>query len=280
MGWPHLRGSSPATVAPPLPDMRLQIAVGCTIALTGLHAVCYGCIAPAKGEHAKKPHIAAHSVCTLVMFTLLTGLGIAYWLIIPDESRDGGPHSRIFGHSMPTEGITALMVGFQVYEVTMALAQRSLRGAGNQHLIHHILALTTSSLGLYYRVLYYFAPFFLGVVELSSVPLAIMDHFKAFRHLKEAYPGFAELNRVLFAVSFLAMRVVYWPFVCLRFWLDATSELSARAASGSSLAAHDIVLIIFMVMNVLLSALQAFWGSKVVAGIVRKIKGVNSEKDD
>ena len=33
-------------------------------------------------------------------------------------------------------------------------------------------------------------------------------------------------------------------------------------------------------LQVLLTALQMFWGSKVIAGILRKIQGVHSDKDD
>ena len=60
--------------------------------------------------------------------------------------------------------------------------------------------------------------FHTGVSEVSSLPLAFVDAFKMFKHLKRDYPTANAVARPTFAVCFLALRTVYWPVVSYHFW--------------------------------------------------------------
>ena len=51
----------------------------------------------------------------------------------------------------------------------------------------------------------------MGMPEISSVPLAVMDHLKHFKPLAHRFPNLNEASQVLFSLLFLPIRGVYWP---------------------------------------------------------------------
>eukprot|EP00310_Coccolithus_braarudii_P017715 CAMPEP_0183360906 /NCGR_PEP_ID=MMETSP0164_2-20130417/56141_1 /TAXON_ID=221442 /ORGANISM="Coccolithus pelagicus ssp braarudi, Strain PLY182g" /LENGTH=171 /DNA_ID=CAMNT_0025535353 /DNA_START=353 /DNA_END=868 /DNA_ORIENTATION=+ len=171
------------------------------------------------------------------------------------------------------------MIGFQLYELTCAiLLEPSLRGQHNEMLAHHVAALLLAVLGVAYTYLHYYAPFFMGAVEVSSVPLIGVDFFKEFKGLRKEYLILHELSRALFAVLFVLCRVAYWPFVTYHFWCDSMLEL--RAAWAGDIGPPIWVVLIFCASNLLLSALQFYWGSLVSKALVQKVLGDEAHKED
>ena len=73
---------------------------------------------------------------------------------------------------------------------------------------------------------------------------------------------------------FLLLRVLYWPIVSSGFWVDTIHALKS-GRPGKPL----YVMIFYWVGNVLLTTLQLFWGSLIVKGIIKKLKGDPSHKD-
>merc|ERR1712007_320495 len=90
---------------------------------------------------------------------------------------------------------------------------REVKGQG-QHIIHHASSTFLCILGLTngpHGFLMYYAAFFFGVSEVSSIPLAIMDLFKYSKQLTAAFPGTSEVVRVAFALLFLAVPAAIGP---------------------------------------------------------------------
>ncbi|KAL1516072.1 hypothetical protein AB1Y20_002684 [Prymnesium parvum] len=110
-------------------------------------------------------NVVAHFVATLFGFGALAATGVYGWVIHPPAES----LSRTRGIHFPGEVATNLMTAFQIYEVTLALLVPVLRGKHYEMLVHHIMTLSLAVLGGYYQYLSYYASFFFGLTELSSV---------------------------------------------------------------------------------------------------------------
>ena len=151
----------------------------------------------------------------------------------------------------------------------------------------------------------------MGMPEISSVPLAVMDHLKHFKPLAQRFPNLNEASQVIFSLLFLPIRGVYWPCessarnpraratsiegrspvrrmapltpptACaladssVWFWKMSLATLSA----GSVLPATWVIYI-FCVANVLMTALQWYWSSLILKGLYAKMTGAKSPVDD
>merc|ERR1712190_190524 len=83
--------------------------------------------------------------------------------------------------------------------------------------IHHIVTILVASILLFRKLLMCYGSFFFGVSELSSIPLIVVDHFHDLANPRKggsrALEKLNNTSRVMFAVFFLLIRCVYWPYV-------------------------------------------------------------------
>merc|ERR1719217_1399419 len=90
-------------------------------------------------------------------------------------------------------------------------------------MMHHVAMCVTAFLALSPLGLFY-ATFFAGLAEVSSVPLVFVDlfHPKHFADLLKFSPRLDSFNmgcRVCFALLFMIFRAVWWPLVMLLYIL-------------------------------------------------------------
>jgi len=122
----------------------------------------------------------------------------------------------------------------------------------------------------------YYASFFFGAVEISSVPLVFVDLFRAFPELTErssALHTCNEMMRSIFAVSFVILRVLYWPCVTYTMLYDMRV-----AASLSDLRGFHVQIGYLLFCAVALTLLQQYWGFKVIRAVIKMIIGDRSER--
>jgi hypothetical protein len=105
--------------------------------------------------------------------------------------------------------------------------------------------------------------FFFGVAELTNVPLTVYDVFKYQKSIgwQTKYSALFQITQVSFALSFVAIRLVWWPMVSYPFWLE-----SVAALKGETNAHSPFVIGFFLLSNVFLTFLQFFWGVQIVQG--------------
>mmetsp|Transcript_114339 Transcript_114339/g.210170 ORF Transcript_114339/g.210170 Transcript_114339/m.210170 type:complete len:282 (+) Transcript_114339:79-924(+) len=213
-----------------------------------------------------KPIAAAHQVVVIVPFTFLAVRGTWLWFFDPDFVA-AFDEDKVFGKYLPSLEFVCVMLAFQIWDFSSTFAMcKELKGQA-QHIAHHasvILLCCSAVLSGTHGFLLYYAPFFFGVAEISSLPLAFMDLFKYSKPLAEAYPVVFENVRTSFAVLFLLLRCIYWPFVSVDFW-------RAMLASDAPLGLQ----ILWYFFNLALTLLQFYWGSLVVKGIIKMLKGQN-----
>ena len=133
------------------------------------------------------------------------------------------------------------------------------------------------------RVGTHVAPIFLGVIELSSIPLQIVDLFHPkksphwYKYVNDesstgSFPKLCdsinEASRILFAVLFLMVRGIYFPYSVIAI---AAPDFYAEGSLAS---------MVLFFMSVLFTILQLYWG-KLVFGQVKKalLGGAKSKRE-
>jgi hypothetical protein len=242
------------------------------VGLCTLHVIALMAVPSLHKDFSKTRHLAAHFVATLVGFLAFAAYGTSLWLSPVYLNNEPCVADHINGQCSDGARLAYAMMAFQTYEVLLALWVPKLRGPRGDMLVHHLATLTLATLGAGYGYLEYYAPFFFGLTELSSVPLAFMDLFKFYPSIKAAMPVANENVRTAFVVVFIPVRIIYWPYVCSEFWKDSFAELQKENTRQPT-----ALVLTFLVANILLTGLQFFWGVLIAKGVAKKIRG---QKDD
>jgi len=107
--------------------------------------------------------------------------------------------------------LPALQLGYQVWSLPMGLFVVQENGPMLWHHVGVVCAALLGALSTYgFR---YWLPFFFGIFELSSIPLAIMNTFTDHPHAQTRHPVLYHLSRISFVLSFLYIRIYLWCFV-------------------------------------------------------------------
>ena len=230
-----------------------------------------------KGTLAKLatlPGVAAHQVVIFIPFTYAAYQGNMAFLFDVElqQLAAGSAVDRIYGSTVLGWHIMRFMAGFQLYDLVVTALEKELCKV--EHLLHHSFALTTALAGSASGGPWccYFGVFFFAVVEVSSVPLCAVDLYRALPSLMAdpIHNAINEVCRVVFALSFLAVRCVAFPALMLtQLWPD----LYAVYAAGDV----RVSLRVFVWMSfasVFLTGLQLFWGWKILKVILKgNLKG-------
>lgn len=142
-------------------------------------------------------------------------------------------------------------------------------------LAHHVLAAAVSYFSLEYQYLHYYGIFYLGLSEVSSISLVLINLAKHFPPTAGSpFHMFVEfICGPLFVITFFYYRVVLWWKVNALLWSDALvviqNGMAEKLRPGKS-----FVLYAFLAFNIPLSILQLYWfwlivdeSAKVVTGL-------------
>jgi hypothetical protein len=163
------------------------------------------------------------------------------------------------------------MMAHVLADVVLALALPEIREPAL--IVHHFLTMALAVLALRpVPFAHYYDIFFAGVCELSNVPLAVMEAFKTMPAARPMYPRLYQRASSLFTLSFVVLRLVYWPLVSWRFWAATLAALRAGVPHADASA-----LIFYLVANGCLTALQVGWGAKLLRGHLRRMARAKGE---
>ena len=218
-----------------------------------------------------KPFLAAFEFVSAVPLAFCALYGVKVWC---SGELDGliTPHDRLYAYNTGGETILKCNLAFQLWDFIVSLFHAKLRAP--EFLAHHAMAALLSYWGIALPYCHYYAVFYFGLSELSSVPLALVDLCKFFPELARLVPGLDIAAKTLFAVLFIAVRDVAWAFVTVSVWRDSVVSYTA----GDAPFKH--VLVAVLVINVFFTALQLVWTKKLIEGIVRTIQGVDPHAHD
>jgi len=162
--------------------------------------------------------------------------------------------------------LAELQIAYQLWAIPVGVSLVNEHGA---MLFHHLCVLVVGCMSAFFTNGFrYFTPFFYGLIEMSSVPLAAMNAFKGNPALVRRFPSTYRAVRLIFALSFLTVRFVLWMpnigrYLRVAAMVGATCR-SAQCAVGCALSWWSAVG---------LTALQLLWTGKIVQGIVGALGG-------
>lgn len=202
---------------------------------------------------------ASYQITNLFVNLTLGCVGIYYQIfkIKSDEAIldriVGNEHMMLF---------SAGQVGYQLWALPIGIF---FVGEAKSMIIHHVAVICVGSVTAFISSGFrYFTPFFYGVIEISSVPLSVMNSFKNNPDWIKKYPGVYNNVRLVFGITFLLVRVVLWTPI---FWNFVS--LASMLLYSSEVVSTQIILAVFVFASLVLTFLQYFWASKIIGAIVK-----------
>ena len=224
-------------------------------------------IVPADADAVKKSKVCYQ--ITNVLFNIAVGslgLYIEYW-ILPNHHKYTGPsYERATGLTYETYLLSAMQLGYQLWAIPVGVFYVH---ESFEMIMHHMAVVVSTSMSGFLTIGFrYYVSFFYGVMELSSIPLSIMNSIKGEPQWMRRFPNAFHLSRVIFALSFLFIRVYLcayrWPiFLRDNFIVLYTREMDLFKA----------YLFVQFSLASLLAYLQLFWAMLILRGILKMFLG-------
>jgi hypothetical protein len=157
---------------------------------------------------------------------------------------------------------SALQLGYQLWALPVGLYCVK---ESKEMLVHHLAVVLASTMsGFSYCGFRYFSVYFYGLMELSSIPLAVMNAFKDNPSWVHRYPFLFLSTRAAFSFSFLYLRIYMWCFIGPQF-LVHDFFLFWTVRGGFFV---KIFLLLQFVLGLFLGVLQLYWGFLVMKGMI------------
>ena len=210
---------------------------------------------------------ASYQLTNLLVNLILGCVGIYYQLF--KVKWDETIMDRIVGHEHMTF-FSCGQVGYQLWALPIGIF---FVGEQKSMIIHHVAVICVGSVTAFISCGFrYFTPFFYGMIEISSVPLSVMNFFKNNPEWIKEYPGVFSKVRLLFGITFLLVRVVLWHPIYWNFFF-----LCSYLLYSSDIISTQIILSLFILASLVLTFLQYFWASKIIVAL---IKGGSKKKEE
>jgi TLC domain len=163
-------------------------------------------------------------------------------------------NDRLFGYHPLAAEITKLNLAYQIWDILISLTIPE--NCGWIMMIHHCVAAYLSYSGLSNNMMGYYATFFLGISEVSSIFLVLLDCAKYYEPTAIGFP-FVQLVALAsggaFVVTFTLYRVILWWPTSMRLFHDVYSETAAGTPSQMR------ALRTWLVFNIPMGCLQLYW---------------------
>lgn len=241
------------------------------------------------------PGLTAHQVVSLPLMIILAYCGCRDWLFDTDIIHGATAATssyRIFSISNPNNIHLAIGTGaILIWDIPTSFIFPPLRD--RLMLAHHVGMFLTAYImnGGFSKhgnqIGYYYVPYYFGVIEFSSIFLAYIDIFHpkyVYYHrwlnaehgtLQATIKRMNDIGRALFAISFLILRGVYFPYVS--FCCAIPDLFAAYQNPPDGVPMWTGYFLIIMIAS--FTCLQIYW-SVLVAKNVRKVLRGGSAEDD
>lgn len=157
-----------------------------------------------KGTCLRVKRKSCYTATNFVANLILTCAGFYfefYYILgkeVTEEEKTQGYEPLVF--------LSCFQLGFQLWAIPVGVFYVNEKPA---MLAHHVTVIAVSSMSGFLRNGFrYWTPFFYGIIELSSIPLSIMNYFKESPSLIAQYPGFYNTIRLMFCGTFLFVRTI------------------------------------------------------------------------
>jgi hypothetical protein len=206
----------------------------------------------------------SYQATNLLVNLALGCFGLLHFTSYPFSHSPDSAHytllSRMTSHS-ENAIFGSLQMGYTLWSLPMGIIMVTESPA---MILHHVSTLVTAYLtALFIPGFRYYSPFFFGVIELSSVPLAIMNYLKDhYEWTIQNAPTTYRVVRLVFALSFLWLRIILWvPQIYII--LKALGMFAWTSPDRTTF----LIVMLFWFTIFILTGLQWFWGWIVIKSL-------------
>ncbi|KAK1742313.1 hypothetical protein QTG54_006878 [Skeletonema marinoi] len=284
----------------PLTPIAVLIGVTCLVAQIFLTLLLDKRIFPRKwqGPWNDLPGFTAHQLIAFPSMCILTYYGMRDWFYNPDkEVGNETSYDRVFGETNLSDIPLAIGSGaILIWDTPTSLLVPALQDP--LMLFHHVgmflVAATMSGAFSGGKMIgYYYACYYFGVIEISSIPLTYVDvfhpkykyYFEWLNHKKnvnrpvmKVIQGVNELCRIVFAILFLIFRGVYFPYVTFKgtipdLWHAYNDETKQLPDGVPMWTGYFLICFVS-----LFALLQCYWGMLILKQIYKMVVPGDSGK--
>lgn len=218
--------------------------------------VCYVVSNNRRGSKHKQYKHSTLSSCIVI------GIGVygTHIYIEEGEYLSSTLKTRMYGKSERVNKLSAVMVAYQSWNTLCCLYLPRHRTIAN--MVHHLITVTLGLCLFNPTYLPFYSLFYLGVAELSNIPLSMVDIQRTWPSLVPS--SFVQnLANVSFALSFFVLRIVIWTYVSIFFWKDSLEILSLNISHNPFMTKC------FLIGCFPMTFLQYMWGYKILKFILK-----------
>lgn len=167
------------------------------------------------------------------------------------------------------ENLVVPMLCYQLWNLIACILHneyRDIAGIG-----HHIVTAGLAYCGFAPYAQYY-ALFYFGVAEVSTIPLNVMTVFKHLPHLSTRFPNVYQIARNTFVIGYFIIRIFWWPIVSYELFFGCMDLMHRNIAHS------NLVVCYFLFANLFLTGLQFYWGYLIVRKALQPEKKENKQK--
>jgi hypothetical protein len=206
----------------------------------------------------------------ILAFSIVASLCVAYFSIVGFigyfglsplvDNLDGINENRLYATSTyVVDYIVFPMLCYQTWNFFVCSYFKDFRTP--DALGHHIVTGMLAYFG-YDPFAQYYALFYFGIAEVSSIPLTLMDGFKFVPALARDYPSMNAACKYTFVLSFFIVRIFIWPFVSYGLFFNCVDVLMSGEAHSTFVVCY------FLFANLFLTGLQFYWAILMIMKIM------------
>ena len=185
--------------------------------------------------------------------------GVTGWFFEVDDFVT--KEQRLYSVSPAAVKVLQTNFAFQTWDFAVSFLHKELNAP--EMLAHHSLAALLCYWGLTMPYMHYYAIYFMGVAEVSSVPLVLVDICKYYPEFAKRFPLVDLLSKLAFAAAFVAVRDVFWVYTAVTVWKDGVGILR----KGNFPAKYPgYITASVLVANAFFTTLQIVWTGKLLEG--------------
>lgn len=255
VGAENYGGQSPSPYLGGDPTLTFWV-LSIPIAFVCLNACLRKCgISGRTKKGSMEADVLSYDIICFAIISYLTGWGWAIWYGYGGEIHRLYEGGTFAASSVVQDRLLTPMACFQLYNFVACVYIAEFR----DYLVwaHHLITMTIACFSMS-PCWQYYAVFFFGCTETSTLPLIVVEVFKLIPRYRDRFPATNAVCRVAFAASFLVVRLVWLPMVCFQFFVACYSMLPS--VSGLLYAAF----VFYLSVDVFMVGLQYYWGFGIV----------------
>ena len=200
--------------------------------------------------------LARHAMDT-VGLAYIGYMGMSMWRELKYEEIATTAHGRVYVYLPRFAWTCVCMLAFQVKNLLDTLTYHD----GPEFIAHHVVCILVAVGALHGQFLHLYGIFFFGISEVSTALvslLACFDEQHGIAELGDHFPTCKMAVGSAFAIAFIAIRAVIWPYLAYHVTIDCMAVIAEGSAHSEG------IVYAFLTGLAGLTVLQFYWLAEIL----------------